>query len=117
MTLSSSDKEIVRLRSHREATAPLISQPGVCGYTKASVAQDQTGPWHEVTVPQVPPQLLNNPTHVIQHLAFGSIVLLSNGISHGICPHKHRVPVVRAGKRMESQVQSHPVHFSTGASQ
>lgn len=68
-------------------------------------------------MPQVPPQLLNNPTHVIQHLAFGSIVLLSNGISHGICPHKQRVPVVRAGKRMESQVQSHPVHFSTGASQ
>lgn len=62
-------------------------------------------------MPQVPPQLLNNPTHVIQHLAFGSIVLLSNGISHGICPHKQRVPVVRAGKRMESQVQESSSSF------
>lgn len=49
-----------------------------------------------------------NPTHMIQHLAFGSIVLPSNGIRHGVCPHKQRVPVMRAGKT-KSQVQSHTV--------
>lgn len=59
---------------------------------------------------------MNKPTHMIEHLAFGSVVLLSNGISHGVCPHKQCVPVVRAVKRKKSQVQSHAVPSSTGVS-
>lgn len=55
----------------------------------------------------VPPQLTHhNPTHSIQHLAFGSIVLLGHGISHSVCPHEQSVPVVGAAKRKHSQGQA-----------
>lgn len=43
----------------------------------------------------------NNPTerlftHMVKHLALGGIVLLCDGVSHGIWSHKQRVPVMRA---------------------
>lgn len=43
---------------------------------------------------------------MVKHLALGGIVLLCDGVSHSIRPHKQRVPVVRAE---EGQNRGHMV--------
>lgn len=72
----------------------------------------KTRPWPQRNRQEsdIPAQLIHpNPTYSIQHLAFGSIVLVGHGISHSVCPHEQSVPVVGAGKRKHSQGQSWPL--------
>jgi len=105
--------------TYRQATGPLILQPvwsiWLCSSFHCARWPGRCWPWAKRLENGLPPHFISNPTHMIQHLAFGSIVFLSNGISHSICPHKQRIPIVRAGKR-KRQVQGLGVFSSTDIS-
>lgn len=94
------DQGVSGLRPHRGAAAP---QPVRCSWMPQSFCCTRPGrPWpgRNRQGSDVPPQLVRqNPTHSIQHVAFGSVVPLSHGISHGVGPHEQRVPVVGAAER------------------